>query len=96
MAAEQANASVVGGGRIALAGRATHARMLINGPGAIQAGALAVDDLTVRLDGPGETDARARYLANITTTGMGRVIVAGSPKCTVRAPAGGTVACGAP
>ncbi len=94
LAAEQANASLVGTGRITLAGRATHARLLTNGPGTIDASALAADDVTVRLDGPGETTAQARYTATVSSTGLGRVTVAGKPKCTVQPPAGGSVTCG--
>lgn len=94
--AQQANASVVGGGAITLAGRALHARLSTNGPGSIDASGLAADDLVVRLDGPGETLAQARYVANVSTTGLGRVVVTGNAKCTVRAPAGGAVTCGTP
>lgn len=96
MDAQQANASVVGGGAIVLSGRALHARLSTNGPGAIDASKLAADDLVVRLDGPGETLAQARYVATVSTTGLGRVVVTGNAKCTVRAPAGGAVACGKP
>ena len=96
MDAQQANASIVGGGAITLSGRALHVRLSTNGPGSIDASALAADDLIVRLDGPGETLAQARYVANVSTTGLGRVVVTGNAKCTVRAPAGGAVACGQP
>ena len=50
--------------------------------------------VAVLLDGPGETKAAARYTAHITNLGLGAVAVAGSPKCTVVARAGGPVACG--
>lgn len=91
---DQLNATVIGTGTIALAGRAARAQLLMNGPGAIDATALGVNDLTVRLDGTGETKAAARYTAIVTTTGLGRVTVAGSPACTVKAIAGGPVSCG--
>lgn len=94
--AEQANASVVGTGGITLAGRAAHLRLSTNGVGTIDAGEVDADDLVVRLDGPGETRARARYNATVGSAGSGRVIVAGKPKCIVRAPAGSDVVCGAP
>jgi hypothetical protein len=96
MDAQQANASVVGGGTITLTGRALQARLSTNGPGAIDASRLVSDILVVRLDGPGETLAQARYVATVSTTGLGRVVVTGNAKCTVRAPAGGAVVCGAP
>ena len=38
--------------------------------------------------------AQARYQAAVSLTGLGRVTVAGKPKCTVQAPAGGRVVCG--
>lgn len=94
VAADQLNATVIGTGSITLAGRVARAQLLTNGAGAIDATALAVGDLTVRLDGTGETKAAARYTANITTTGLGRVTVAGDPACTVKALAGGPVICG--
>ncbi|WP_374945267.1 GIN domain-containing protein [Sphingomonas sp.] len=96
MDAQQTDALVVGGGSIALAGRAIKARLSTNGPGEIDAAGLATDDLTVRVDGPGETRAQARYQAAISMTGLGRVVVTGNATCTIRAPAGGDVVCGNP
>ena len=96
LAAEQANASVAGTGAITLAGRARHLRLSTNGVGTIDAAKVDADDLMVRLDGPGETRAQARYTAAVSSGGSGRVIVAGKAKCTVRAPTGSDVVCGAP
>ncbi len=93
--ADQLAATVIGAGSITLAGHAGRARLLTDGPGTIDAGALVANDLTVRLDGSGETRAAARYTAQVTDTGLGRVTVTGPAKCTVTAPAGGQVACGA-
>ncbi|WP_375271911.1 GIN domain-containing protein [Sphingomonas sp.] len=92
--AEQVNATVIGSGSIRLAGRAGKARLVTNGPGTIDADALSAGELFVSLDGSGETRAAARYSAEIASTGMGRVTVSGTPKCTVRAAAGGPVSCG--
>ena len=92
---QRANASIVGGGQIALGGRARYVRLSTNGPGTIDAAKLVADDLTIRLDGPGETLANARYVAAITATGLGRIVVTGNAKCTVRAPSAETVVCGA-
>jgi hypothetical protein len=92
---QRANVSIVGGGQIVLGGRARYARLSTNGPGSIDAAKLTVDDLTVRLDGPGETLANARYLAAVNATGLGRIVVTGNAKCTVRAPSADTVVCGA-
>lgn len=93
-AAEQFTATVIGAGTITAAGRARRARLVTNGPGTIDAGALIADDLLVRLDGPGETRAAARYTAQVANTGLGSVSVAGSPRCTVQSPGGGPVSCG--
>lgn len=92
--AEQANATIIGNGRITLAGRAGKARLLTNGAGRIDADKLYAGEVTVRVDGPGETLARARYIATVTNTGLGHVAVAGKPKCTVLNQAGGPVTCG--
>jgi hypothetical protein len=92
--ADQVNATVIGTGTVTLAGRAARARYVMNGAGRIDAGELNAGTVSVLLDGPGEIKAQARYDANVTNTGLGAVSIAGSPKCTVRARAGGPVACG--
>lgn len=91
---EQLNATVIGTGRMTLAGRVARARLMMNGAGAIDATALQVNDLTVHLEGVGEVAAAARYTAQVTNTGLGSVTVAGSAKCRVEAAAGGPVTCG--
>ena len=87
-------ATVIGAGTVTVAGRVGKARLVTNGTGAIDAGALDAGDLFVRLDGPGVTRARARYTASVDNLGLGQVTVLGNPKCTVRAAAGGPVTCG--
>ncbi|HEX8383517.1 MAG TPA: DUF2807 domain-containing protein [Sphingomonas sp.] len=94
MAADQLNAVVIGAGTLTLAGRAVRARLAVNGSGGIDAGKLEAGDLTVLLDGPGEIKAAARYNAAVTNSGLGAVSIAGAPRCTVRARAGGPVTCG--
>lgn len=95
--ARRLEATVVGTGALHLSGEAAKAYLTSNGPAAIDAAALQVDDLTIRTDGAGEARARARYTADVTATGVGRVIVEGTPACTVR-PAQGhaPVVCGTP
>jgi hypothetical protein len=92
--ADQLSAAIVGTGRMTLAGKAAKGRFTISGPGSIDAGGLMVGDLTAHSDGPGEMDLAARYTADVTTTGLGLVTVAGTPSCTVHALAGGPVRCG--
>jgi hypothetical protein len=91
---DQLNATLIGTGQMSLAGRAARARLVTSGPGAIDASALAVNDLTVHLDGVGETRAAARYTAQVTNSGLGMVTVTGNAKCRVNAAAGGPVTCG--
>jgi hypothetical protein len=91
---DQLSATVIGAGELAMAGKARRVRLVTNGPGRIDAGELTADELSVRMDGTGETLARARYRAQVSNTGIGTVSVAGTPKCEVLAPAGGTVTCG--
>lgn len=93
-AGDAVNATVIGGGSITLAGRAGTARLMTNGAGTIDAGGLEAGDLVVRVDGPGTTRARARFTASVVDTGLGQITVAGRPKCTVKADAGGPVTCG--
>lgn len=91
---DQLSAALTGAGSVTLAGRAGRARLATDGPGRIDAGALRADELTVLVNGTGETRAQARYAANIVNVGLGTITIAGRPKCTVKAPAGGVVRCG--
>ena len=92
--ADQMNATVIGTGRVTLAGRAARARLTVSGSGLMDATALIVDDLTVVQDGAGETRAAARRTAQVTNGGAGSVTVEGPAACTVRAAASGPVVCG--
>ena len=92
--ADQLEASLIGTGTMRLAGRVNRARLASNGAGTIDAAALSAGDLMVRVDGTGETRATARYTAQVTTTGLGKVTVLGTAKCTVKAVADGPVTCG--
>ena len=92
--ADHVNVQVIGPGTVTVAGKSANARLMTNGPGTIDASALDVGDLVVRLDGLGTTKAQARYSAQVNSSGLGSVTVAGKPKCTVRALAGSPVVCG--
>lgn len=94
VAADQLSATLIGTGAMTLAGRAAKVRLSTNGPGRIDAARLQADELSVALDGPGETLAAARYAATVNNIGLGAVTVAGRPKCTITARAGGPVRCG--
>lgn len=86
--------TTLGSGTVNLAGKSARARLQINGAGVISAIPLAVGDVLARLDGPGEIQASARYTADLTSTGLGRIVVVGNPRCSVHAQAGGPVLCG--
>ena len=92
--ADQLVATIVGTGQMTLAGKAAKARFAVSGPGSVEAAGLVAGDLTAHSDGSGEMTLAARYTADITTTGLGAVSVAGTPSCTVHAQAGGPVRCG--
>ncbi|WP_347092492.1 GIN domain-containing protein [Sphingomonas parapaucimobilis] len=90
---DQLAATLFGPARLTIeGGRVGKARLAANGPASIAAEALEAGDLTVTLDGPGEIAARARYMATVANGGLGKVTVAGTPKCRVTG--GGPVRCG--
>ena len=91
---DRVDVQLIGEGRIALAGRVPTARLLANGAGTIDAARLDAGDLTVHLDGQGTVSARARFTAQVSSTGLGTITVAGQPKCRVTAAAGAPVTCG--
>nr|WP_299857243.1 head GIN domain-containing protein [Sphingomonas bacterium] len=93
---DQLFATIIGAGTMTLSGRAARARLVTNGAGNVDATGLNVNDLSVLQDGTGETRAAARYTAQVNSTGLGHVVVAGRPKCLVHAAAGGPVECGGP
>jgi len=91
---DQLNVQLIGEGKIAVAGRVAAARLLVNGAGTIDAAGVDAGDLIVHLDGLGTVAGRARYTAQVSSTGLGSVSVAGRPKCRVTAGAGAPVTCG--
>lgn len=92
--ATQVDATLVGAGTLSIAGRADRARLTTRGAGTIDAAALASGDVTVQLDGLGETRATARYTAKVFNGGLGRVTIGGGGACTVTGAGGGPVLCG--
>jgi hypothetical protein len=90
---DELNTTLVGSGNASLAGVARRARLSTNGTGTIAAQALVANDLVVRLDGPGETRANARFTADLTSTGLGHIAVDGAGRCVKHAQAGGPITC---
>lgn len=91
--ADLAITTVTGAGAITLSGKVARARFLVSGPGSVAADQLIADALFVRSDGSGDVAVAARYTADIITTGVGNVRVAGRPKCKVQSRGGGVVVC---
>jgi hypothetical protein len=86
-------AQLVGAGTVTVGGgKVTTARLTASGT--IDTGAVDAGELLAVLDGLGAITARARYAAQVSNSGLGTVTVAGHPKCSVRAAAGGPVRCG--
>ena len=94
IATDELYVGLVGAGNVALAGKSGRAQLQTNGSGTIMAMPLTVNDLIVRLDGTSETQVSARFTADLTSTGLGRIVVAGGAKCTAKAQAGGPILCG--
>lgn len=91
---DQLTATLFGPAKLTIGGgQVGRARLLANGPVALSANGLDAGDLSVMIEGPGEIDARARYTATVANNGLGRVTIAGTPKCRVTG--GGSVRCGA-
>lgn len=93
--ADTAIVQIVGTGVVTAAGRATTVRLLANGTGTIEAGALEASDLFARLDGPGVLHGRARYTAQVISTGLGTVTIEGNAKCRLPLHPAGPIRCGA-
>jgi Putative auto-transporter adhesin, head GIN domain len=83
-----------GNGTVKLAGAAKLAETVVSGAGIIDAAALAVTDLNVSGEGAADQRYQASRTAQITTRGIGRVVVDGKAKCTTRNMGTGSVTCG--
>lgn len=90
--AERVDATLFGTGAVTLAGRARDARFQSVGAGAIDAGGLTVDALSVNVQSDGDARFFARDTATVNATGRGSVRIDGRPTCTVRGSA--PVVCG--
>ncbi|OYY73153.1 head GIN domain-containing protein [Sphingomonas sp. 28-63-12] len=91
--ADQLNVTVIGAGTMTLAGRVGRARYQLSGPGTIEATALIAKDLIGRSEGNGEVHVAARYTADVSSTGLGAITVAGKPACRVQSSGGGPILC---
>ncbi len=92
--ADQLVATVIGAGTMALTGRSGRARFQLSGPGTIDAAALVANDLIARSEGNGELRLNARFTADVTSSGLGAIVVSGKPACKVKSAGGGPISCG--
>ncbi len=90
--ADQLNATIVGPGTMTLAGRAARARYQLSGAGTFEAAELIANDLIARSEGSGDTHVAARFTADVTSSGLGAITVAGKPACKTQS-AGGPITC---
>lgn len=93
--ADRLSVAMVGNGTMMLGGAAKNAQITLSGAGAVDAGALAVDELISDSEGAGDHILRAVKSAAITARGIGKTVVLGKPVCTVRNVGSGSVTCGA-
>ena len=94
ISADRLTVGMIGNGTMTLAGAAKNAQMALSGAGALDAGALAVDELASDSEGAGDHILRAVKSAAITARGIGKTVVLGKPVCTVRNIGSGSVTCG--
>ncbi|WP_448658635.1 GIN domain-containing protein [Sphingomonas sp. CJ99] len=85
--ADQLQATVIGTGRITMAGTARSARILSNGGGSIGGFPLVADEARVRSESSGTIELTARYRADVSGLGLGSVTIGGNPECRVTGPA---------
>ncbi|MGH6633584.1 head GIN domain-containing protein [Sphingopyxis sp.] len=86
--------AMIGNGTMTLGGAAKNAQMTLSGAGAVDAGALSVDELISDSEGAGDHILRAVKSAAVTARGIGKTVVLGKPVCTVRNVGSGSVTCG--
>lgn len=94
IAADRLEVGVIGTGRLVAAGTARLATVTSRGSGAVEAGRLSVDDLTITWESAGDGQFSARRTAKANSVGAGNVVITGSAACTVNAVGNGTVDCG--
>jgi hypothetical protein len=96
-AAVQADALSVGlrgSGSITLAGRAATFTADIQGSGSLAGTGLTAENATIAATSSGEIALTVRRSATVTANGLGSVVIAGEPACTLRGPGASEVRCG--
>jgi hypothetical protein len=85
---------LVGGGRIAAAGKAKQLRATVQGSGDFDAPGLVADDAQLFAETTGAVAFTANRSAKVRATGAGDVAIGGAAACEVEARGAGRVTCG--
>lgn len=93
--ADRLSIGLTGAGSAALSGKASQVTIITRGGGALDASALATQDIRVSSEGSGDIKTAASRSAKVTSSGAGNIIVAGKPACIVSNVGAGSVVCGA-
>ena len=91
---ERLSLSVGGSGVLTAVGKTRDLRMVVSGPGSIDASGLSAHAASVVNDGTGSVRVRVDGPVKIVSTGSGDVVVEGKPVCTVTRRGAGEVRCG--
>lgn len=91
--ADRLDIGAVGSGTVTLGGTVGSLTATLRGSGTLDAAKLTVADLKLTSESAGNVTVAVKRAANITMTGVGNVMILGTPACTVRNFGSGTVAC---
>ena len=86
-------AMLSGAGGLRLAGRSRLARLVLQGPGRLDAAQLSVDDAEINLVGTGDLAVEVERSAKVNAAGSGSVAITGPGSCIVRQSGTGAVDC---
>ncbi len=93
--ADRLSVGLTGAGSATVSGKASQVTITTRGGGALDASALATQDIKVSSEGSGDVKATASRSAKVTSSGAGNIVVAGKPACIVSNVGAGSVVCGA-
>lgn len=86
--------TLVGAGRVAVGGKAKDLRAVVQGSGDLDAAGLQAERADITSDSAGSISVAVRDTAKVTASGIGDILVAGKPACTVRGLGAHQVRCG--
>lgn len=94
VAADNLAVSLMGSGRLDVAGTAIQLRIVSQGTGDIAASGLRAENGTVNTNSSGAVSVEVVRAATVTADGLGEVEILGRPACTVRGLGASQVRCG--